>query len=153
MALIPASWVLRAACHPMLRPHCAKLHARMGRAFAPSLRLLSLRILLPAPVSALSPPIETSSRLRMRSQPAYSAAPLPADRLLPSPFSSVPLTNAGCPTSRDFLWSLVEPMSFMRLSLKKAAHAALVRASCRKSGYLARVSRDMGIHQSQPLNF
>src|SRR5580658_7754913 len=38
----------------------------------------------------------------MLSQPASFAAPLPADLLLPSPSSSVPAINAGCPISRSF---------------------------------------------------
>jgi hypothetical protein len=36
--------------------------------------------------------------------------------------------------------------SFMRLSSMKAAHAAVAWGSYRKSGYLARFSRDMGYH-------
>jgi hypothetical protein len=38
----------------------------------------------------------------------------------------------------DFLWSLLALAHFMRLSLKKAAHAGVGGAPCRKSGYLGR---------------
>jgi hypothetical protein len=41
-------------------------------------------------------------------------------------------------------------MNLMRLSLQKAAHATLIRASCRKSGHLARFSRDVGHHRPTP---
>jgi hypothetical protein len=38
----------------------------------------------------------------------------------------------------DFLWSFMALASFMRLSLKKAAHADVGGAPCRKSGYVGR---------------
>jgi len=38
----------------------------------------------------------------------------------------------------------------MRLSFMKAAHAAVAGAADRKSGYLARFSRDVGYHGSFP---
>jgi hypothetical protein len=34
----------------------------------------------------------------------------------------------------DFLWGFLGSLNFMRLSLKRAAHAGLSRAACRKFG-------------------
>jgi hypothetical protein len=48
----------------------------------------------------------------------------------------------GCPTSPDFLLGSVEPTNFMRLSLKKAAHANIGGAAYRKSG-ISLVFREM----------
>jgi len=59
-------------------------------------------------------------------------------------------TIAGCPTPPDFLCSVIRSTHFMRLSLMKAAHAAVAGAAYRKSGYLARFSRDVGYHGSLP---
>jgi hypothetical protein len=39
----------------------------------------------------------------------------------------------------------------MRLSLQKAAHTAMDRAACRKSGYLAGFWRDVGFHERRLL--
>ena len=41
----------------------------------------------------------------------------------------------------DFLWSLMVLAHFMRLSLKKAAHAGVGGAPCRRSEYLSRIRR------------
>jgi hypothetical protein len=41
------------------------------------------------------------------------------------------------PHTPDFLWGVVGPRDFMRLSLQKAAHVALDGVAYRKSGYLA----------------
>jgi hypothetical protein len=42
-------------------------------------------------------------------------------------------------------------MNFMRLSLKKAAHATVGGAAYRKSGHLACILRDVGYLEAQPL--
>jgi hypothetical protein len=49
-------------------------------------------------------------------------------------------TGAPCSPKRtpDFLSSLLALANFMRLSLMKAAHAAVGGAPCRKSGYMGR---------------
>ena len=53
----------------------------------------------------------------------------------------------------DFLSSLLALATFMRLSLMKAAHAAIGGAPCRKSGYVGRKrwaqsnNRSCSIHQ------
>ena len=47
---------------------------------------------------------------------------------------STPPMLADQPHSPDFLLSLTKPTNFMRLSSKKAAHAALLGASNRISG-------------------
>ena len=50
----------------------------------------------------------------------------------------------GCPISPDFPCSVDGWTNSMRLSLMKAAHAALAGAAYRKSGYLAAFSRVVG---------
>ena len=60
----------------------------------------------------------------------------------------VPVTNDGCPTPPDFLGDLLVAPNFMRLSLKKAAQAIMTGAAYRKSGHLARFSRDVGFHRA-----
>jgi hypothetical protein len=49
----------------------------------------------------------------------------------PALFSSQSTKKVDYP---DFLWSVLEPMSLMRLSVKKAVYADLARAAYRKSG-------------------
>ena len=56
-----------------------------------------------------------------------------------SPYSrrrriSRPKQDPGCPTPPNFLCSFVGSLNFMRLSLKKGAHAVLSRAAYRKFG-------------------
>ena len=55
---------------------------------------------------------------------------------------SIPATDNGCPTRPDFLLSVVGLTNFMRLSLKKAAHANMGGAAYRKSG-ISLVFREM----------
>jgi hypothetical protein len=59
-------------------------------------------------------------------------------------------TNAGCPIPPDFLRGVAGSTHCMRLSLMKAAHAAPAGAAYRKSGYLARFSRDVGFREPLP---
>jgi hypothetical protein len=59
-----------------------------------------------------------------------------------------PLTNkARVPHTSGFPVKCGWSTPFMRLSLMKAAHAALAGAAYRKSGYLARFSRDVGFRE------
>jgi hypothetical protein len=90
MARIPASWVLWAVRPLQQGPRCANQPARLVRAFGPPPRLPFARISRPAPGSACLRLTSTVKRLRMPWQRAYSAAPLPADRLLPSPLRPRP---------------------------------------------------------------
>jgi hypothetical protein len=53
----------------------------------------------------------------------------------------------------DFLWSFVGSLNFMRLSLKRGAHAVLSRAAYRKFGVSRSFLRDVGYHDSSPLTF
>jgi hypothetical protein len=54
------------------------------------------------------------------------------------------------PHTPDFLCSFVGSLNFMRLSLKRGAHAILSRAAYRKFGASRSFSRDVGYHRSSP---
>jgi hypothetical protein len=59
-------------------------------------------------------------------------------------FGSLPAKDQWVPHTPGFSIGLVRPTNFLRLSLTKAAHAVTDRTTHRKSGYLARLSRDVG---------
>jgi hypothetical protein len=63
---------------------------------------------------------------------------------------SIPAPIAECPTSPIFLWSFVGSLNFMRLSLKRAAHAVLSRAAYRKFGASRSFFERCGIPQASP---
>jgi hypothetical protein len=65
-------------------------------------------------------------------------------------FDSIPATRRRVPHLPDFLCSFVGSQNFMRLSLKKAAHAVLSRAAYRKFGASRSFSRDMGYRRPLP---
>jgi hypothetical protein len=68
--------------------------------------------------------------------------------ILPSP-----AREAGClisPISCDASWV---PCTSCAFPLKKSAHAVLSSAACRKFGYLARFSRDVGYHGARSASF
>jgi hypothetical protein len=54
------------------------------------------------------------------------------------------------PHTPDFLWSFVGSLNFMRLSLKRAAHAVLSRAAYRKFGASRSFFARCGIPQASP---
>jgi hypothetical protein len=63
---------------------------------------------------------------------------------------SIPVTNRRVPHIPDFLWSFVGSLNFMRLSLKKGAHAVLSRAAYRKFGASRSFFARCGIPQASP---
>ena len=65
--------------------------------------------------------------------------------------SFCPATNQGAPYPRISCGAWWGRTNFMRFSLKKTAHAALDGVAYRKSGYLARFSRDVGGDRWSPL--
>jgi hypothetical protein len=54
--------------------------------------------------------------------------------------------DPGCPIPPDFLLALVESPNYMRLSLKKAAHAAMGGTAYRNPGLSAHFAPDVGYH-------
>jgi hypothetical protein len=65
-------------------------------------------------------------------------------------FGHYPRTNRRVPHIPDFLWSFVGSLNFMRLSLKKGAHADLSRAAYRKFGASRSFFARCGIPQVFP---
>jgi hypothetical protein len=67
-----------------------------------------------------------------------------------APIHSYPPTNRRVPHTPDFLWSSVGSLNFMRLSLKRGAHAVLSRAAYRKFGASRSFFARCGIPQTFP---
>jgi hypothetical protein len=65
-------------------------------------------------------------------------------------FELYPLHRCRVPHTPDFLWSFVGSLNFMRLSLKKGAHAVLSRAAYRKFGASRSFFARCGIPQVSP---
>src|SRR5277367_1403032 len=63
---------------------------------------------------------------------------------------SIPATNRRVPRIPDFLCSFVGSLNFMRLSLKKGAHAVLSRAEYRKFGASRSFFARCGIPRASP---
>ena len=61
-----------------------------------------------------------------------------------------PRTRRRVPHIPDFLWSFVGSLNFMRLSLKKGAHAVLSRAAYRKFGASRSFFARCGMPQTSP---
>jgi hypothetical protein len=63
---------------------------------------------------------------------------------------SIPATNRRVPHTPDFLWSFLGSLNFLRLSLKKGAHAVLSRAAYRKFGVSRSFFARCGIPRVSP---
>jgi hypothetical protein len=64
---------------------------------------------------------------------------------------STPATPAGCPTPPIFLCSFVGSLNFMRLSLKKGAHAVLSQSCVQEIRGISLVFREMWDTAGLPL--
>ena len=128
-----------------MHPKCQKAKRRLSEART-EVSCCGLARFLSRAVDGLLPQL-TNSRRIPNTDGFQSDPPLPCNERA---FSSIPRNNRRVPHIPDFLWSFVGSLNFMRLSLKRGAHAVLSRAAYRKFGASRSSFARCGILQASP---